>query len=180
MNKALKTTSYTNPETGEYAEHKSWVDMQFNSDGYLMQPNKNSVRMFLDSPLPSELTWAEQGRIIKLQHYILRENQLLVYRSHGALSPVDIPEMCRILDMSARQCKSLMSKSYALGIVKETQLDGVRYFMFNPIYGLKGKRLSLTVYLTFQEELKEVLPKWAIARFLAQAQEISPDIKIIK
>jgi hypothetical protein len=180
MNKALKTTSYLNSETGEYKEHKSWVDMQFNDDGYLMQPNKNSVRMFLDSPLPNELTWAEQGRLIKLQHYILRENQLLVYRSHGALSPVDIPEMCKILDMSTRQCKGLMNKSRVLSIIKEIQLDETRYFMFNPIYGIKGKRLGLTVYLTFQEELKAVLPKWVIDRFLVQAQEISPDIKIVK
>lgn len=180
MGKAIKTTSYLNPETGEFTARKSWVDMQFNTDGYLMQPNKNSVRMFLDSPLPDKLTWAEQGRLIRLQHYILRENQLLVYRSHGALKPVDIPEMCRILNMSERQCKGLMSKSQALGVVKEIQIDDTRYFMFNPIYGLKGKRLSLTVYLMFQEELQPVLPKWVIERFLSQAQEILPNIKAIK
>lgn len=178
--KALKTTTYQNLDTGEFVEKKSWVDLQFNDNGYLFRSNNNSVKSYLDCPMPQELTWAEKGRLLELRHYILKDNQLLVYRSHGTIKPVDIPEISRILEMSGRQAQNLMQRAAQCKVIKEIQLDGLRYFMFNPVYAFKGKRLTLDVYIMFQEELKSILPKWVVSRFLAQAKELRPNIRLIK
>lgn len=179
MEKALKSTSYTNPITGEVIEKQTLVDMAFDENGYLFWVKKGNIRTFLDIPLPSVLTWSERGRIEALRHYILRDNQLLVYRSHGKIRPITPAEMADIFQMSARQCKALISKMIDLHIIKPVRISGVTYYAFNPIYGVKDKRLSLQVFIIFQDELKDILPKWVVAKFVQQAAELKPLIEIL-
>lgn len=178
--KALKTVVYTNLQTGESLEKKSLIDTQFNDNGYLFRSNSQSIKSFFDIPLPAELSWSEKGRLMELRHYILRDNQLLVYRSHGMIKPLDIQEISRILQTSERQSKSLLERAAQYGVIREIQFNGLRYFMYNPIYAFKGKRLSITVYIVFQDELKTLLPPWVVSKFLAQAREIKPDVRLIK
>lgn len=178
--KALKKTRYINVSTGEVVhELSSFVDMQFNEEGYLFWNRKNAVKTFLDMPLPDVFGWAEKGRIGELRHFILKDNQFLVYRSGNKLKPVDIAEMCRIFKVCARKCKAFVKKMKQYRILKEVFVDDIRYFAFNPIYGLKEKRLSLHVFLIFQQELEEVLPPWVIERFAVQANELRPNLKIV-
>jgi len=82
--------------------------------------------------------------------------------------------------MSERQCKALIRKMKKEKIIKEIAFDGGIYFAFNPLFGLKERRLTIHVFVFFQEELKNVLPNWAIVRFLQEAKELSPVFKIIK
>ena len=82
--------------------------------------------------------------------------------------------------MTERQCKAFIKKLKAYNIIKEVKFDELTYFAFNPLYGFKGKRLCLNVYLFFQDELKEVLPKWAVEKFAGEAEEIKPIFRIIK
>lgn len=179
--KQLRTVTYTNPETGEYKEKKNWVDIQFDSEeGYLFWNRKSSIRSFLDAPLPIQFTWSEKGRIQELKYYILRSNQLLVYRGHNVIKPLLIPQMSNLLEMSERQCKTLIRKMKDYHIIKEISFGGIIYYAFSPIYAFKGKRLSLDTYLMFQNELKDVLPMWVVKKFTEQARELKPDIRIIK
>lgn len=181
MAKALKTVTYDNPETGETVSKQSLVDMKFSyTSGYMFYKQKNCIRTFLDNPLPSELTWAEKGRIEALKHYILTDNQFLVYRSNNVIKPITVKELVRILDMSERQCKILIKKLKQYGVIKEVEIGGVIYFSFNPIYGFKDTRINLTVFLMFQSELTKILPQWVINNFTQQAKELDSKIKIIK
>lgn len=180
MGRAIKTTTYTNMDTGEICEKKDWVDTQFDEDGYLFWVKKASVKSFIENPLPQCFTWAERGRIQELKYYMLRDNQLLVYRSGDAIKPLGISEICRILNMSGRQCKSLVCKMKKYSIIKEVRYGSIKYFAFNPIYGFKGKRLTLEVYIMFQEELKNVLPKWVVQRFAKEATALKPNIEVLK
>lgn len=175
----LKTTKYLNPCTGELNEKESWVDTYFNDDGYLFYNRKMGYKIFTEICLPEEFTWSEKGRIQELQHYILKDNQLLVYRSNDKIKPIGGNEMCRIFDMSGRQCRTLINKMKSLKVIKEVSIDGIEYFAFNPLYAFKDKRLSVGVYLMFQEELRSVLPQWVIKKFAEQIQELRPSIKII-
>jgi hypothetical protein len=178
--KAEKRTQYINKSTGEVFEKRSLVDLQFDEqEGYLFWNRKSAVRTFTDAPLPSAFTWAEKGRIYELKNFMLRDSQMLVYKSNGALKPVDIRGVCRICDMSERYAKELVKKMKRHGIMKEVEIDGSTYFVMNPIYFLKVKRITLTMYLIFQEELKQVLPEWVIAKFLYQAKEIKPKFRVI-
>lgn len=178
--KALKVTQYINPDTGEIHERTRYVDMQFNSDGYLFWNRKSNVKTFIEHSLPKGFTWTEKGRIAELKHYILRDNQFLVFRSGNTIKPIGLKEMMRILDMSERQCRSLLKKMKEYGIVKEVSFDNLTYLAFNPLYGFKGKRLSLNVYLFFQEELKKVLPRWVVEKFAGEAEILKPTFRIIK
>lgn len=179
-NKATKITRYINSITGECHDRVSYVSMQFDNDGYLFWAKKNNIKTYLDEPLPPCFTWSERGRIDAIKHYILRDNQLLVYTSGNVIKPMTSKEMARLLDMSDRQCKAFVKKLKINGIIKEICFDNLRYFAFNPRYGFKGKRMSLNVYIFFQNELQDVLPDWVKRKFLEQAQELKPDIHIIK
>lgn len=178
--KALKVTRYINTETGEFYDKKQYVDMQFNEDGYLFWNRKAHIKTFIEHPLPKEFSWTEKGRISELKHYILRDNQFLVFRSGNTIKPIGIKEMMKILGMSERQCKALVKKMKKFGIIKEVKFDGLTYFAFNPLYGFKGKRLTLNVYLFFQEELKKVLPNWVVEKFAGEAKLLKPRFQIIK
>lgn len=178
--KAKKVTRYINPGTGEFSEKFKWVDMQFDDEGYLFWNRKANIKTFIEVPLPAELTWAEKGRIHELKHYILKDNQFLVYRSGNTIKPITTAEMGKILGMSERQCRSLVKKMKDLKIIKEISFDGFIYFVFNPMYGFKEKRLSLNVYLFFQDELRQILPEWVIKKFSESAIELRPKFEIIK
>lgn len=177
--KQLKTTAYTDPITGETFSGQQWVDMQFDDDGYLFWTKKAAVKMFIDIPLPDCFTWAEKGRLTELQHYMLKDHQLLVYRSHDGIRPLDIECMCRILGMSERRCHALVSKAKQEHVLKEIKIDSLIYFAYNPVYGFKGKRMSVMVYIMFQDELRKYLKPWVTERFEEQAQELRPSIKLI-
>lgn len=179
--KMQKIIRYTNMQTGETKEKINYVDMQFDDEeGYLFWNRKSHIKTFLDRPLPPVFTWAEKGRINELKNYILRDNQMLVYKSGSVLKPITTKEVCRILEMSDRQARALIKKMKLSGLLKEIKFDGSNYFVFSPIYGLKAKRISLTLYLIFQIELQKVLPEWVINNFLYQARELKPTIKLIK
>lgn len=180
MSYGLKTTTYKNLETGEVKEYSERFDLQFNEKGYLFWTKANGSRNFDNFSYPEEFTWSEKGRMSELAGYILQENQFLAYRSGNTLKPITRHELCRIWDISDRQCRSLVNKMKKHNIIKEVSFMDTVYFSFNPIYALKGNRLSLTVYLFFQDELSKILDQWVINRFACMAQEIGPVFKIIK
>ncbi len=179
--KVLKTIRYQDKKTGEFMEYNYLTEPIFDEDeGYLFKPKTHFIREFLDRPLPPCLSWSEQGRINRLKYYMLADNQFLVYRSADALKPITETEIGKILNMSERQVKSLVKKVKLINILKEISFDGTTYFMFNPVYACKSKRITLIMFLLFQKELKQALPKWVIGKFLSQASELKPNFEVIK
>ena len=179
--KAQKIVTYLDRVTGEYKERVQFIDLQFdNEDGYLWWSKKISVKTFVDMPLPKCFTWSERGRIHELKHFMLKNNQFLVYRSNKTIKPVTVLIMCKILDMSYRQCSALVKKMKSEKIIKEISFGNQIFFAINPVYGFKGKRLTLSVYLFFQEVLMDVLPKWVIEKFSETAPELRPMFEIIE
>lgn len=179
--KLIKNTSYIDPNTGETFTKKSMVDKQFDSEeGYLFWNRKQHVKIFADRKLPDMFTWSEKGRIDELKRFMLKNNQLLVYRSGNVLKPLSIHDIGRVLEMSDRQARALVNKCKKHCIIKEIEIDGIVYFAFNPVYGLKSKRISLMMYLIFQEQLRTELPRWVVDKFAEQAEELKPVMKIIK
>lgn len=181
MGKINKEIKYVNPLTGELFERKSKVDIQFDEEeGYLFWNQKANIKTFLDNPLPREFSWAERGRVQELKHYILRDCQLLAFRSGGKIKPLGFREICRVLELSERQGRTFIRTMKEFGVLKEVKTDGLVWYAFNPIYGFKAKRVTLIMFLWFQEEFKKVLPAWVIEKFLQQAKELKPEVVIIK
>lgn len=179
-NKLLKKTTLTNQDTGEYTSKISFVDMQFNEDGYLFFKNRFGTKSYLDIHLPDSFTWADKGRIEELRHYILKDNQLLVHRSGNVIKPLLAFDIAKVISMSERQCKTFINKLKKHKVIKEVKIGDTTYYCYNPIYGMKDKRMSMIVFIIFQDELREWLPSWAYMRFVEEAQEITPTIKIVK
>ena len=178
--KDLIRTQHINTETGEVKETTKWADRIFDyNKGYMLWYNKNIIKTFEDTRLPEDFTWAERGRICELKHYIIKENQLLGYRSR-TIKPLGAKEMADIFNAGERQTKDLIKKMKANHILKEVSINGVAWYAFNPIYGLKGKRITYTIFTIFQEELTPVLPIKVVNTFILQAEEIKDNIKIIE
>ncbi len=171
--KGEKVVRYINPKTGEGYEKKNWVDLVFDDDGYLFWVKKNHVRSFLDIPMPDCLSWAERGKVDYLKRFMMKNSQVLCYRSGNELKALADEDVARLLSMSVRYAKALIRKLVKLGVIKSfVGSDGTKWYMFNPIYGMRGKRLDGTVYALFQKELDPYLPEWVRRKFAQQAKEI--------
>ena len=88
--------------------------------------------------------------------------------------------MAEIFNAGERQTKELIKKMKDYKILKEVSIDGVIWYAFNPIYGLKGKRITYTIFIIFQQELIPILPYNIINSFMGRLQEIGTNIKIIE
>jgi len=181
MNKSEKTISYLNQQTGEIHEKKSYVDMLFDEEtGYAAWTNKKGTKTYNGNHIPKVFTWAEKGRIEELKHYILRDNQFLVYRSHNVIKPIGVTQLQNIFELSLDRSRKLIRKLKQHSIIKEVNFDNTIYYSFNPIYGIKDKRITLTLFIIFQEELTDMIPPWVISKFIQQAAELKPMVKVIK
>jgi hypothetical protein len=180
MGKIEKLVRYTDVETGELSEKKSWVDIVFSdTEGYLARSKKSGVKTYIDKPLPSEFTRSEKGRIAELRHHLLKDNQFLYHRSRKGIKPAEIDDIEQIFKLSRKRALHLIGKMKLHGVIKEVIIDKVKYFTFNPMYGLKGKRISLTTFWIFQKELVKELPVLIIKKFYQQAESVKPVIEII-
>jgi hypothetical protein len=101
------------------------------------------------------------------------------YRYYGG-KPLNIEKMAEIFNTGERQTKELVKKMKDYSIIKEVSIDGEIWYAFNPIYGLKGKRITNTIFIIFQKELMPILPYHIINKFLGQLENVQQNIRIIE
>jgi len=178
--KAKKTERYTDQNTGETYSRTSFVDMMFNDKGFLFRKGMNSVKSWGDTIYPKDFTITDRGRIDVLRDLIIKDNQFLVRRCGNFMRPATVEYIAEKIQLSERRCKEFISKLKEHGILKEVCIGGITYFSLNPIYGMKDKRLNLTVFIIFQDELNMYLKPWVIKRFLDEMEGIAPNIKIVR
>ncbi len=177
--KLLKRVNYIDTLSGETYTNETYVDKRFdNQDGYLPSGKRKHFTVFDDYPLPKEIAWADRGRTDSLKYFILNENQMLAYKSNGVIKPLGIEQIAKHLDINERAAYRLIKTLKKYKVLKEIQLNGVSFFMFSPLYAFRGKRISLFVYIAFQDELKDLVPSWAKQKFLEQAKEIK-DLRVL-
>jgi hypothetical protein len=87
--------------------------------------------------------------------------------------------MAEIFGTGVRQTKELIKKMKDYKVIKEVSIDGEIWYAFNPIYGLKGKRITNTIFVIFKRELIKVLPPHIVNNFLYQTENLRKNIKII-
>lgn len=175
-----KKVIYTDTKTQEKYEVNTKIPDPVNEKGYLFWNKKTSVKTFSCIPLPKVFTWSDRGRINELRHFILRDNQFLIYKSGGRIRPIGDFEMGRLFELSDRRTRELICKMKKYSVLKEVVLNGIKYYAFNPLYGLKDKRISVSVFIFFQDELRDHLPSWVFKKMLSYANEIKPNVRIIK
>jgi len=168
--KIEKRVIYTDAKMNETYEKISYVNSMVDENGYRFWNNKLSVKIFIEQPLPSAFIWSEKGRINELRHYILEDNQLLVYRRNRKPYPITNKEISNIFKLSISQTSRIVNKMKQYNIIKTVKVNNTKYFAFNPIYGLKAKKLPLTVYLWFEKELEPYISGYAKNRIIKQIE----------
>jgi hypothetical protein len=172
--KAIKETKTINTQTGEINKDTKYTDLLFDYErGFIFWSTKNHIRTFLELPIPAEFSLLDKGRITELRQYIIKDSQKIGYKSNGVIKPFTVKKISRIIQTSERQSKVFLKKCKKHKIIKELKIDEKTWFLFNPLYGMRAKRLTVDAYIAFQDELRPHLPYWVINKFLEQAKEIT-------
>ena len=153
-------------ETGEVKETFRYVDRVFSSKGYIPRFNASYVKVHYFKELPSECDMLDYGRFYKLLEYIVGDNQLLGVRASRGFKPLDVKKMSDIFGCGERSVKTFLKKFKEWNIIKETNVGGVVWYGINPLYALKGKYISQSAFMMFQEELVNEIPEWAVNAYL--------------
>lgn len=175
--KSLRKTLIINKATGEYREKTSFVDNLFSKKGYILDCNKDYIKLFFDKGLPENCTLTDCGKFYKIIRYIVGENQLLGYRS-GKIKPLSIEKMSELFGCTERQTRKFIKKMKDIKVIKEVSINDTKWYAVNPLYALKSKYLSLTTFIIFQDELVSILPIWVIDSFMKEAQEITDKVEV--
>jgi hypothetical protein len=149
----------------------------FSYKGYVFKYNNEYVKMYSDTELPIHYTLTECGKFYRLIKYIVGNNQLLGYRS-DRVKPLTATKIGEIFGCGKRQAKKLIEKMKKDKIIKEVDINGTRWYAVNPLYALKGKYLSLTTFIIFQDELIPILPFSVTNRFMGEARDTTDKIEI--
>lgn len=165
-------------EYGEYTFTEEKTVARYDSTGYLYKNRTEFLKSFLDEKYPDELSWADKGRLGRLEHEI-KENQMLVYKSNNMIKPHNVKTISKMLGFSERQAKAFINKCFDYGILGEAKIQGAKYLFFNPRYRLYGNRLTLITWTVFQSYFKESLPRWAYNCFLEDFILDKPDLEVI-
>lgn len=177
--KIKKTVRYLDSETGEIIERQYEFPAYYTTEeGYLYKNKGVIIKSFCDRPLPDVFTHAEIGRLSILSYYIGRD-QIMGYKKSGMVKPHTVETISEILGQSEKHTRRLLIKAKKYGIIREVVINKDKYFMYNPVYKLAGKRISLIVYMAFQDILCNELPEWVIGNYLSDIQEYNPDVKLL-
>lgn len=173
-----KLVRYVNEETGEYHEKEYNMPTYYNQEGYLYRNKSLHIKSFCDRPLPEQFTHAEIGKLSIISYYIGRD-QIIGYKSGNLIKPHTVATISRLLKQSDKNTRRLLKKAKEFNIIREVVINGEKYYMYNPLYKLAVKRVSLTVYIAFQDMLSHELPEWVIRNYLSDIKEFNDQIMLI-
>jgi len=143
--------------------------------GYLFWAQRNFVKSFPDVDLPAEISDDERGKLDKLSHKVFESTNMLAYRGHDGITPFGLKDIGETLKLGERQTRRFVDKMLQLGIMARVFVDckgkRIMQFYLNPMYYFSSTRLSLNLYLLFQDQLNEVLPRYVIANFKTMKQQ---------
>lgn len=169
MRDLQKVTTYIDTKTGEVVkEGKSFVNAQFDEEeGYLFWNRRSHNKAFHEIKLPSELTWAERGRLEELSRHVFSTTNMLAYRGNGGLKPYTIKKIGEVIGLGERQTKRLLKKYMDLKVMEKGHYSSSdkEYYYLNPLYFFSSKRIPLNLYLIFKDSLDEHLPEWVINKY---------------
>lgn len=134
--------------------------------GYNFKYKSLNVRSYFDIELPKCFTDSEIGKIHRLSRRIYSSSNLLARRSNNNIVPLTKKDIQGIVGLYRTKFYPFWNKIIDNKIIKPVMLDGSEYFCFNPIYFNTTTYLPLYLYITFQKELQDHLPKWAIEKYL--------------
>jgi hypothetical protein len=137
-------------------------------EGYRFPSHKAGARLFRDVKLPKEISYQDKGRMYDLSQLMVGNSNLIGYKQDGKIYGYTDSEIGEIVELSGKRGKEFIKRMITYKVIKK--LDAGYYI--NPAFFMStGQRLSLTLFINFQDELIPLLPRWVIDDFLLQAQK---------
>lgn len=149
------------------SERNTRFSESMNDEGYRFPTHKAGARLFRDVRLPKEINYPDKGRLYDLSQLMVGSTNLIGYKLGGKIYGYNANELCDLVHIKGSRGREFIAKMLKHKIIKKLDAG---YYM-NPAYFMStGQRLSLELFIHFQDELKPLLPKWVIGNFLIQAQ----------
>ena len=186
------------PESGEILKKKEFTSAsKFDLEkGYCFINPLQKGNKIVMSDLPSCITDAEAGKLLKLFRYAAPNSNLLMFRSGNINKAMQKEHIAKILGLSARSCSRFLNRMLKLNIIAKREIFTVsknksssrsdyepvfqskfvrlnqnateENYFFSPVYFFAGNWLSYDLYILFRNDLDKMLPVWVISKFNAQ------------
>jgi len=145
--------------------------------GYNFKYKSLNVRSYLDIPLPDSFTDSEVGKIYRLTRSIYSSSNMLAYRGSGKIYPLSKEDIRKIVVLHRNNFNPFWHKVLNNTVIKPIVLDGAEYYCFNPIYFNSTLYLPLYLFIAFQDELINHLPKWVASKYLDMQEGKETEVK---
>ena len=139
-----------------------------NDEGYRFPSHKAGARFFRDVHLPKLISYQDKGRLYDLSQLMVGNTNLIGYKLNSKIHGYTEDEIGSIVELSGKRGREFVRRMVQNKIIKKLDAG---YYMNPAFFMSTGQRLSLDLFINFQEELIPLLPNWAIDDFLRQAEE---------
>ena len=142
---------------------EEWKKHRFSlKDGYSFWLTAYAVRSFPNGfELPKELNAAMCGYVYRCAMMLQPNTNVIVKHYKNYDKPLNRETLAEELGISERQFFRFFKIATDKRIIKE--YDHKLYI--NPLFFIRGRKLSWELYTLFQEDLDAFLPQWVIDRF---------------
>lgn len=164
----IKNERVINGDGEILSESNKHFSDSMNEDGYRFPSHKAGARLFRDVVLPKTISYQDKGRLYDLSQLMIGNTNMIGYKDKGKIIGYTEDEIGMIVELSGKRGREFVRRMVLNKILK--RLDAGYYL--NPAYFMStGQRLSLELFINFQDECLPLLPKWVLNEFMAQAQE---------
>lgn len=164
----IKRTLLVDDDGQVVKEHDEKFTQSMTDEGYRFPSHKAGARLFRDVKLPKTITYQDKGRMYDLSQLMVGNTNLIGYKQDGKIFGYTDNEIGEIVELSGKRSKEFVKRMISYKVIKK--LDAGYYI--NPAFFMStGQRLSLELFINFQDELITLLPKWVIDVFLLQARK---------
>jgi len=134
--------------------------------GYNFKYKSTFIKSYLGISLPDTFTDIELGRLYRISKMMYSNSNLLAKRVDVSIAPLTRDEIQDSLKMHRTKFVPFWKKLFTLKIIKTVPFDGIDFFCMNPLYYNTTTYMPLYLFLAFQKELQDHIPKWVIEKYL--------------
>jgi len=147
--------------------------------GYNFKYRSAYIKSYLGISLPygdNGFSDLELGRIYRISRLMYSDSNLLARRSDSEVVPITRDEIQLMLKMHRTKFVPFWKKVIDYRILKPIAYENATFFCMNPLYYNSTTYMPIHIYLAFQKDIQEHIPKWVIEKYL----ELKPKIENIK
>jgi hypothetical protein len=140
--------------------------------GYNFKYRSAYVKSYLGVSLPYDqkgkngFTDIELGRIYRISRLMYSNSNLLAKRSNNLIVPYTRDDIQLLLKMHRTKFVPFWKKITEKRLLKQLKYDGQEFYCMNPLYFNSMTYIPLHVYMAFQSDIQEHVPKWVIEKYL--------------